>query len=301
MCMGCCLLIKWNCFFMMGGMALAAAALAVKRSKPYNILWGLAGIGVVVLPFVAYFLCMGNLADFVTEYFVNTFQITNHPDSSFYREKIILTVLFVFLAYFCRRMRLGYWLLLAYLPFYVFLVMRAMVLHYFVTTMPFFVFVLIYIAKVCSRPIVRLGTWGYAALLVAVFVAGTVFNLRTTYFTPHSDTSGERVAVMQYLARTDQVKVIFDYYDLGQGLLARALPACKYWAEQKDATRLMVQEREKAVADRRADFIIISRRSEEMPSKLVRIALKSGYRQCYGPVTENGETRIRPLPLYERR
>ncbi len=300
MCMGCCLLIKWNCFFMMSGMALAAAALAVKRSKPYNILWGLAGIGVVVLPFVAYFLCMGNLADFVTEYFVNTFQITNHPDSSFYREKIILTVLFVFLAYFCRRMRLGYWLLLAYLPFYVFLVMRAMILHYFVTAMPFFVFVLIYIAKVCSRPIVRLGTWGYAALLVAVFVAGTVFNLRTTYFTPYSDTSGERVAVMQYLARIDRPKIMFFSGDYGYGLLARALPACKYWAQQKEPSVQMLRDREQAVADRRADFIVISN-IKETPRNIIPLALKSGYRQCYGPVTENGETRIRPLPLYERR
>lgn len=297
--MACCLLIKWNCFFMMGGMALVVAAISVKRHKPYNILWGLAGIGIVVLPFIVYFLSVGNLADFVNEYFVNTFYITNNPDGSFVRDKSVLTFLFAFIAYFCYRMRLGYWLLLAFLPFYVFLVMRSMCLHYFSVAMPFFAFFLIYIAQKCSCQIRRLGSCAYAVLLMSIFLFGMVFNLRVSYFTLFSNTDGMRIATMRYLSQTDQPKLIFFNYDLGHGLLSRALPACKYWAQQKDASEKMMKEREGDVVNRRADFIVISN-MKETPENIIPLALKAGYHQCYGPVTENGKTEIKPLPLFEK-
>ncbi len=298
-CLACCLFIKWTCFFMMGGIALAVAAISIQRHKPYNILWGLAGIGIVVLPFIVYFLCVGNLADFVNEYFVNTFYITNNPDGIFIRDKTILTFLFAFIAFFSYRLRLGYWLLIAFLPFYVFLVMRSMFLHYFSVAMPFFVFVLIYIVQKFSCYIHRLGSCVYAALLAVIFLFCIVFNLRISYFTPFSNTDGMRIATMQYLAQTDQPKIMFSKYELGHGLLARALPACKYWAQQKDASEKMMKEREKDVMDRRADFIIISN-AKEASKYFIPLVLKAGYHQCYGPVTENGKTEIKPLPLFEK-
>ncbi len=284
---------------MMGGMALAVSAISVKRHQPYNILWGFAGIGIVVLPFIVYFLCVGNLADFVNEYFVNTFYITNNPNGSFIRDKSVLTFLFAFLAFFCYRLRLGYWLLLAFLPFYVFLVMRSMCLHYFSVAMPFFVFALIYIVQKCTRHIWRLGTCANAALLAVIFLFGIVFNLRVSYFTPFSNTDGMRIATMRYLARTDQPKIMFFSGDYGYGLLSRALPACKYWAQQKDASEKMMKEREGGVVNRRADFIVISN-MKETPKNIIPLALKAGYHQCYGTVTENGKTEMKPLPLFEK-
>lgn len=284
---------------MMCGMALVVAAISIKRHEPYNILWGLAGIGIVVLPFIVYFLCVGNLADFVNEYFVSTFYITNKPDGTFIRDKFVLTFLFAFIAFFCYRMRLGYWLLFAFLPFYVFLVMRSMVLHYFAVAMPFFVFVLIYIAQKISRYTNRLGSCVTAALLAAIFMGGALFNIRMVYFTAFSNTDATRVAVMQYLAHANKPRIMFVCNDIGYGLLARALPACKYWAEQHNASAEMINEREKAVVDRKADFIIISK-GKETSKNILPLAIKAGYRRCYGPVTENGKTEIKPLPLLEK-
>lgn len=284
---------------MMGGMALAVATISIKRHKANNILWGLAGIGVVVLPFIVYFLCVGNLADFVNEYFVNTFNITNNPDGIFIRDKSVLTFLFAFIAYFCYRLRIGYWLLLVFLPFYVFLVMRSMRLDYFSVAMPFFVFVLIYIAQKCSCYIRRLGSCGYAALLTVIFLSSVVFNLRVSYFTPFSNTDGMRVATMRYLAQMNQPKIMFSKYELGHGLLARALPACKYWAQQKDASEKMMKDRELDVVNRRADFIVITN-AKEASKYFIPLVLKAGYHQCYGLVTENGKTEIKPLPLFEK-
>ncbi len=284
---------------MMGGMALVVAIISPQRHKPYNIIWGLVGIGLVVLPFMVYFLCVRNISDFVHEYFVNTFYITHNPDGCFIREKFVLTFLFGFLAYFCYRMRLGYWLLIAFLPFYVFLVMRSMCLHYFSVAMPFFVFVLIYITQKFSSRIGRFGSCVYTALLSIIFLFGIVFNLRVSYFTPFSNKDGMRIATMQYLAQTDQPKIMFSKYELGHGLLARALPACKYWAQQKDASEKMMKEREQDVTNRRADFIVISN-NREASKYFIPLALKAGYHQCYGAVTENGKTEIKPLPLFEK-
>ncbi len=298
--MACCLLIKWNCFFMLGGMALVVAAFSIKRREPCNILWGLAGIGVLVLPFVVYFLCLGNFTDFVNEYFINTFSITHsYPLMSFFRDKVLLTFLFVLIALFCRRMRLGYWLLLAFLPFYVFLVLRSVCLHYFASAMPFFVFVLIYVAKVFSKFADRIGRRKYAILLACIFFAGIVFNLRLNYFTAFSRSDGMRVATMQYFAHTDKAKVMFFSGDYGLGLLGRVLPACRYWAQQKDASDQMMREREKAIVARQADFIIISNHSET-PANIIPLIKKSGYRQCYGQVTENGTTEVKPLSIFKK-
>ncbi len=300
LCMAWCLLIKWNYFFMMGGMALVAAFLSIKHREPKNILLGLAGIVIPLLPFAVYFLCMGNLADCINEYFINTFKITgSNRLVDFYRDKLVLTFLFVFIAFFCRRMRLSYLLLLTFLPFYVFLLTRTIFQHYLASAMPFFVFFVIYIAKILAQKIERLNTLLYIALLAVIFAVGTTFNLRMAYFTAFANANSTRIAVMDYLARYEKPKIMFFSGDYGFGLLARALPACKYWAEQKDASREMKKEREKAVVDKRADFIVISNRSET-PANIIPLALRVGYRQCYGKVTENGKTRVKPLPLFEK-
>ncbi len=285
---------------MMGGMALVAAFLSIKRREPKNILFGLAGIAIPLLPFALYFLCTGNLADFINEYFINTFKITgSNRLVDFYRDKLVLTFLFAFIAFFCRSMRLSYLLLLTFLPFYVFLVTRTMFLHYLASAMPFFVFFVIYIAKIMENKLERLNSLLYIALLAVVLIIGTTFNLRLAYFTAFANAEGTHVAVMDYLARYDKPKIMFFSGDYGLGLLARALPACKYWAEQRDASTEMKKDREKAVIDKRADFIIISNISET-PSNIIPLALRVGYRQCYGPVTENGKTKIKPLPLFEK-
>lgn len=61
----------------------------------------------------------------------------------------------------------------------------------------------------------------------------------------------------------------------------------------------MMKEREGDVVNRRADFIVISN-MKETPENIIPLALKAGYHQCYGPVTENGKTVIKPLPLFEK-
>ena len=59
----------------------------------------------------------------------------------------------------------------------------------------------------------------------------------------------------------------------------------------------MVKERMDAVKSGKLDFIVIT----QIPSDdFIPFIEKCGYRQCYGKVTENGKTTIKPLPLYEK-
>lgn len=294
------LLIKWNTFFMMGGMALAVAIDALRHRRPMVVFGGVAGMAVLALPFLVYFLVAGNLGAFVQEYFVNTFAITE--DSylhCYYRDKAVLTVVFLLLALFCRRMRTGYWLLLAYLPFYVFLFSRAVFLHYFATAMPFMVFPLIGVAHALQQRISRLPRWSIAALLVVICAVCIRFNFHASYLPTPDTKAGVRVAVMKYMARKDKPRIMFSDGDSGHGLLSRGLPACKYWSQQKHASAAMRKAREQAVKQRCADYIVLNN-LPEVPPNFLPLVKHSGYRQCYAPVTEHGKTQVKPLPLFER-
>ena len=119
-----CLLIKWNLFVLMGGMALVVLGVSFSRRRADALFFGLFGIAVVTLPFVVYFLWKGNFMAMVQEYFVNTFQITgrgkNLELTVFYtlltkRMSVYYTVMLlgvvVGICFFCRRFRVSYWLL----------------------------------------------------------------------------------------------------------------------------------------------------------------------------------------------
>lgn len=299
-CMACALLIKWNIFFMMGGMAIAVTIISFRQHKASVIIFGLLGMGLAVLPFVIDFLIAGNFTAFIQEYFINTFGITEDTYwNCFYRDKIVITVLYILLAIFCHRMHMSYWLLFAFLPIYMFLLSRAVFLHYYATAMPFFIFPAIYATKALSSHLCRIRCWVYVAILAIICIADIRFNIHPVFLATPTDSEGVRIAVMHRIAKTDKPKIMYTDGDGGQGLLACALPACKYWAQQKKASIEMRTAREKAVKERCADYILVTN-LPETPANFIPLVIKSGYRQCYGPVKENGKTKIKALPLYEK-
>lgn len=286
-------------------MALAVTIYGVKQHQFRVIVGGLFGMGAAVMPFLIYFLIAGNFGAFVQEYFINTFAISDDSYINiYYRDKAVLTVLFVLLAIFCRHMRVGYWLLLAYLPFYVFLFSRSLCLHYFVTAMPFFIFPLIAAAHILECHINRWSHWVVTTILILIYVGGICFNFRPLFDGSPAVREGARYAVMQYLKHIDRSKIMFTGNDLGQGLLNRALPACKYWALQRCASDEMMSSCKQSIRKQCADYIIITAQNmtnrPDYINRLIPLIIQSGYRQCYGPVTEHGKTKIKPLPLYKR-
>ena len=299
-CMAYCLLIKWNIFFMMGGMALLVAGVSLCRKSFSGIGYGLLGMAAFLVPFFVYFLWAGNLQAFIQEYFVNTLQITDRNlFRSFPRDKVVITAMLVSLVFFCRHFCVSYWFLLAFFPFICFLMLRSVFLHYFATAMPFTMFALIFVANKLSAIIAKLPRSFFGVLLIMVYCGALRFNFHPTYLPMSTHPMQIRKAVMDYMTKKERPKIMFTDGDGGQGLCARAIPACKYWAQQKDASQQMKAAREQAVRERKADFIVVTNLAET-PIGFIPLMERSGYRQCVAPVFEDGRWTMTPLPLYEK-
>lgn len=177
-----CLLIKWNIFFMMGGMALLVAGISISRRSFSGIGYGLLGIVAFLVPFFVYFLWAGNLQAFIQEYFVNTLQITDRNlFHSFPRDKVVITALLVSQVFFCRHFRVSYWFLITFFPFFCFLMLRSVFLHYFATAMPFTMFALMFVANKLSAIMAKLprsffgvcSSWYIAERYASIFILHT--------------------------------------------------------------------------------------------------------------------------------
>ena len=313
-CMAYCLLIKWNYFFMMGGMAIIVAGLSLNNRSYEGIVFGFLGMVVATLPFIIYFAVEGNLGAFIHEYFVNTFLITDSDYSSgmfvrlagilfggmyaIFKTTMLLAALLGIIA-FCHGFRVSFWLVLAYVPFYLFLELKATGLHYCSTVVPFLVFLFAFIVGKCSVFINKTSPWVCLVVSLAIYIGGIGFNLQKERLAINpSKEQAEWDAIQKIMAKKKQPRIFFSANDYGQGLLTRALPACKYWARQSGANTEMTREREQAVRTRKPDFIFIM--VQPVP-ELRRLALECGYHQCFASFpTSDGKTEKHALPIYAK-
>ncbi len=317
-----CLLIKWNLFVLMGGMALVVLGVSFGRKRADGLLFGMLGIASLTLPFVVYFLWNGNLMAMVQEYFVNTFLITGRGDDPgvdrtvlytlFTNPKsVIFTVMLVGIfagaVLFCRCFRMAYWLLLAYVPFFLFLELEPSINHYFTIVTPFCIFVLLLIVHCCVRWINRCPQIVFAAIVACIFLCGTAYNTRWSRFVFFPSEDQERWDEVQMVLRQKQYpRILVGARDHGYGILARALPACKYWALQLNASAEMKEERHQAIRARKPDFVLLVSKGNAMKEverrdpQFFTVLRESGYRQCHVTVVENGKTVKKVVPVYER-
>ncbi len=317
-----CLLIKWNLFVLMGGMALVLLGVSLSRKRADGLLFGLLGIASLTLPFVVYFLWKGNLTAMVQEYFVNTFLITGRGDDPGVDRTVLYTLftnpksvsftvmlvgIFAGAVLFCRCFRVAYWLLLAYVPFFLFLELEPSINHYFTIVTPFCIFVLLLIVHCCVRWINRCPQIVFAAIVACIFLCGTAYNTRWSRFVFFPSEDQERWDEVQMVLRQKQYpRILVGARDHGYGILARALPACKYWALQLNASAEMKEERHQAIRARKPDFVLLVSKGNAMKEvehedpEFFTVLRESGYRQCHVTVVENGKTVKKAVPVYER-
>ncbi len=315
-----CLLIKWNLSVLMGGMALVMLGVSFGRKRADGLLFGLLGIAALTLPFVMYFLWKGNLAAMVQEYFINTFQTTGRSSSSelwrtvFYNvltdrmalyQSVTLVGAIVGIVLFCRRHQFSHWLSLAFLPFFLSLGLQPSWYYYFSVVMPFYVFFLIYLVGCCSHVICALPKPAFAAIAVVVCLCGTAHNTRwgNLLFFPSADQ--ERWdEIQQVVQRKQRPRILVISGDYGYGLLARGLPACKYWALQYNPSEGMKEERYDALRKHKPDFVtVFDRFGNEKTAKYAKffsVLRASGYRQCHVTVVENGRAVKKAVPVYAK-
>ena len=306
-----CLLVKWNVFFMMGGMAIVIAGISFKKGWIDGLAFGLLGMAITALPFVVYFLIAGNFSAFVQEYFVNTFVLTDNgagadafhsallnqfSDKYMILRSAILYASLVGVCLFCWRLRFSYWLVFAYLPFFLFLLLKTSALHYCSTIEPFLVFPLIVVMLICSRRVQRLSAYTVCFMSGAIYLLGIIFGMHSELlcFVDNPYTQ-EWNAIQSIMGKKLKPKIMYNVCDYGYGTPSRALPACKYWARQKLATPEMDSLRVQAIRMRKPDFFC---GGSNISADVKNFLQSCGYRQCFFTVREGGKSVRKPLPLY---
>ncbi len=218
------------------------------------------------LPFLIYFLLKGNLGAFMTEYFCNTYSTVSKPFgemlASYLQGWIHMKKPFVLfligLVWFCWKFKYSYWLLFGYFTF-LSLAVIAPYPHYWSILLPFSIFLFILLMKYAESKI-EFGTYSTLTVSMVIVCLGLFFNIhREISFVFQKDAQRQNYYdVSQLMSLTKNPKVMFNDQEHGVGILADAMPACKYWARQAGATPFMDEERREALNARIPDFVVNS-------------------------------------------
>ena len=264
--MTCCLLMKWNYFFMIGGMALVVLFVSIRKNTLSGLWGGIAGIATPAVPFLVYFLIQGNFGAFITEYFINVAIGTNDIFEHnlfgcarvYWRENFLL---FIGVALFCYKHK-GSWGILFSLSVFGGLLLPSPWPHYYKVLTPFGIFFLIVAVDFLERKL-TLSKRKTVVLSFLCVIGSVGYNIRlgiirhTCVFA--YDTNRQAFYdVSQLMATVKKPKVMISGNEQGIGILADALPACRYWALQSGATKSMIEERKNDLQKRKSDFYIIA-------------------------------------------
>ncbi len=249
--MTCCLLIKWNVFFMIGGIALVVLYVSIKKNTLSGLWGGLAGIAAPAIPFLAYFLIQGNFEAFITEYFVNTSATVSKSANLRFLASANICL-------FCYN-RKGNWGILFSLFVFLILLLPSPYSYYYKIITPFSVFLFIVAVEYVERKI-TLSRRKAIVLSFVCIIGATGFNVGDKIISKSVFSCNENrqpsYDVSQLMATVKNPKVIVLGMENGIGVLADALPACKYWTLQNGATDAMIEEQQSDLLKRKADFVV---------------------------------------------
>lgn len=305
--MTCCLLIKWNYFFMIGGMALVVLFVSIRKNTLSGLWGGLVGIAMPAIPFLVYFLIQGNFEAFVSEYFINTSATVGiNSAENFVRGPLFgynrkLQILFIAsIILFCYKHK-GHWGVLFSLLVFVCLLALGSLGYYYYTILPFSIYLLITAVEYMQKKF-ELSKRKVITMSFCIIICSTIINLhyiilrKGSIFTDNKEYRQSYYDISHLMATVKKPKVMFLQMEKGHGVLADALPACKYWAQQNGATPAMFEERQKAIQERKPDFLFAEDNSHEYyikqynltPAELYRL----GYVYCGNCVGEFFEGKI---------
>ena len=271
-----------------------------KRKMLLPILSGVAGLAVVVMPFVIYFLVAGNFGAFVQEYFLNTFrtvQTGGNPLVGYLHEWGILKlkfvlILFVLLIVGAMAMSVSmskYRLFPIVSTLFMFAIAvrhSGFDYRYYFTAPCICLFFLI--CFVVSKTHFKWRPWALAVTSFLFMMVCVAFSIKSEpdYHHLFWENDHRRLHfynMAQLIGQVEHPKVI-DLCNCGIGIetLPEALPACKYWIMQHGATPEMNAAHRAGLESGEADFIFVKFVDwvEDEGIKLSELE-KLGYHLCY--------------------
>ena len=305
-------LIKYN-LALMQAVFIIFALLYLFRNK-INVwkplVFCLSGFLAVSLPFFSYFLFVGNLSAFIQEYILNTLQATsidaqtgtNILINQIKPTNTVLTYLLEWgdlvycpgIAALLALILLGDVLFMSIRKEYRWMPMLASVcifalsvrhhsIYYFqnCSFLLVFLFIVVFslIDKTLSRRAFSLCT--LFTLCVAISFHILSYNFKILIF---NDNINQRdyYKTAYILSQVDKPKIVNAYtHEYGFGVIAKALPAGKYWAGQAGMTDKMRQSHKDLILSGQADFIIIHQAALNHPDCVTEDQLaEAGYYEC---------------------
>lgn len=303
-CCACCVMIKYNIGAAVAVIAAAQLWLSWRRGTGRRCLAGMCGgIAAVLLPFAVCFGIYGNTGAFVREYFLNTF-LTMRTDGmmlhtgSVARVAVIEGTLLAGVLLFVRtrhekRMRRAVRVFVPCIVLAAVCIGGAPWPHYPAALTPYAVFALLVVAAYVVRRVPRLSARALCGVAAVLAIAPNMGHIITRRWTSDDTPRTNYYRAAYVMSQIAHPKVLCDGMDVGIGLPAGTLPACKYWIIQAGATEEMRRGAEAALRAGVPDFVCVSVHDEGEAERMRH----AGYVfYCHAPVyftvKEDGGTAI---------
>lgn len=293
---GCCVMIKWNqalllCLIPASLMILAIAAhLRAMRIFIYNI----TGIIISLLPWIIYFIIVGNLDAFIDEYFFNTMRTFDDSSSKIWEDirssllSLVTSVRFFGILftlaplYIFRNYGWKAWLPTICALLYMLLLTYKGANYYMTGMSSFAIYTVVSFIYIIRYRIPRLSKGLLIAATICIVALNAAYAVRYhmnfKYFNSYKNE--EFGLLNDIIAQIPNARILhFDYYEQGLGLTSRTLPACRYWSVQSGGESFSRQNQLEAIYSRKPDFITVqSVEAGNVGSEKEMILEKMGYK-----------------------
>lgn len=246
-----------------------------KRNIALAFLSFIGGFCIILLPMVIYLFAVGAYSSFVQEYFFNTVQTVSSSNrmATYFREWLIMTYEARYVLLFSisvigallmsRRVSKDKWFfLLAFFAFYSIAIHNTTPKHCHYLAICLFFPVWFIIGLIGDPALQSKRLWQKVAVVTCCFtLMANLFHwgYPVPNFFLHSNTKPKE-SYYHVVSIMSQVKsprlICYKTRELGLGVPVGSLPATKYWAKQRGASKEMLQSQEEAVRSGKADFII---------------------------------------------
>lgn len=326
-CLAALVLIKFNFAAMQASMVVAALWCIVRErislAKP--MLWLASGAGLVVLPFLLWFLITGTMKVFVGEYFINTLQSVAAPDgfSGSYIDELLASLrapsrlaLLIAILYggwlMTPRLRRCPWApLLSGLAFYLIATRHSLWEYYYNICTTFVIFVVICAVDIVRRPMkLSVFAWIVAAALVWGWIENRTGSKETVDYPLSRIVKGrceQQMEIFNHIAEimseVEKPRILNLYgFERSYGLQVEALPAGRYWSYQNGMTPEMEQGHRQILTQGLADFVIVEDISRCFKAGIGPHNLREyGYEDCLNWKTLTASGREKNFKLYRKK
>lgn len=274
-CASCTLLIKFTITAMLAIFFVYLCYAAYKRQRlTKSIIWMLLGALSVILPFVAYFLVIGNFGIFIEEYFLRTFVTVGNTQGYTMSDTLLkflqpnvftyFFILFLSVLLFARWNRLSnikkFFPLISFIWFTLITCQNAWN-YYFNSLSVFGLFGLVVIAAYCEK---RCG--GARVLLIVPLLLMLIIippiklvpTKRDSFLKYNKYKSDQFDKFANFIKSKHQPLILYlGTFPTGVGISAEALPACRYFHEQTGQAKDMTDIQLTAIKKKIPDFIVV--------------------------------------------